>query len=475
MEWRQLRSRQIKYLDGNLPAKYKALSDADKVHFLDAREAAYYRLLDSGIDTPNPDLMVAPKSLQAAREELGIQLRTRRETGPEFDTAISRLIWVREDNTTAAAASPENDLVPVWNRNVDLDFLLAELVITHGLLREKYRTDQQATPSPRSTRKNLILCGKKWLSASDFLRLEMRMPWPKACEYLRQIIEKQTHYRANMNPRSGIPDLVLWRRFSNNLTRTRQELQAEVQRWIEDLSKITVDAKYQEHMRRSYERFTMFQIKMPKHVRELFLALIDNRYDERKMQMSIDVRDNRRQIKIMSIQLSNWNLYLSYLHKYASAVPACLEELRKHAPAKKIPSTKLHFRGGAEAPGVIQPQTLLDLDLKIRVAENGDVNYLYKGMPHLIDDGSHVIIEDIDSSRAIAAGLTLAGIRWGSAYTIEGPSELCKAARALAAISRPSSVNVTGQDSAHRRRLQQSAHQTSTADSAGGDRPSRGA
>jgi len=448
VEWRQLRSRQIKYLDGNLPAKYKALSDADKVQFLDAREAAYYRLLDSGINTPPPDLIVAPKSLQTAREELGIQLRPRRETGPEFDTAISRLIWVRKDTAAAAAGSPENDLVPVWNRNVDLDLLLAELVITHGLLREKYRTDQQSIPSPRSTRKNLILCGNKWLSASDFLRVEMRMPWPKACEYLRQIVEKQAQFRANMNPRSGIPDLVLWRRFSNDLTRTRRELQAEVQRWIEDLSKVTVDAKHQEHMRRSYERFTMFQIKMPKHVRELFLALIDNRYDERKMQLAIDVRDNRRQIKIRSIELSNWNLYLSYLHKYASAAPSCLEELRKHSPAKKIPSYQVHFRGRAEAPAVIQPQTLRDLDLKIRVAENGDIIYLHKERPYLVDDGSHVIIEDIDSSRAIAAGRTLAGIRWGSAYTIEGPPELCKATRALAAISRPSSGNVTGQDSA---------------------------
>jgi hypothetical protein len=127
MEWRQLRSRQIKYLDGNLPAKYRALSDADKVHFLDAREAAYYRVLDGVINPPNADLMVAPKSLQTAREELGIQLPPRRETAPNFDTAISRLIWVREDNAAAAAGSPENDLVPVWNRNVDLDFLLAEL------------------------------------------------------------------------------------------------------------------------------------------------------------------------------------------------------------------------------------------------------------------------------------------------------------------------------------------------------------
>lgn len=450
MEWRQLRSRQIKYLDGNLPAKYKALSDADKVHFLDAREAAYYRLLDSGIDTPNPDLIVAPKSLQAAREELGIQLRTRRETGPEFDTAISRLIWVREDNATAAAASPENDLVPVWNRNVDLDFLLAELVITHGLLREKYRTDQQATPSPRSTRKNLILCGKKWLSASDFLRLEMRMPWPKACEYLRQTVEKQAQFKANMNRRSGIPDLVLWRRFSNDLTRTRRELQAEVQRWIEDLSKLTVDAKHEEHMHRSYERFTMFQIKMPKHVRELFLALIDNRYDERKMQLAIDVRDSRRQIRMRSIQLSSWNLYLSYLHKNASAVPACLGELRKHAPATKIPSTRLHFRGEAEAPAVIQSQPLRDLDFKIRVAENGNVIYLRNEVPYLIDDGSHIIVDKLDSSRAITAGLTLADIRWGSAYTIEGPSEWRQTARALVAISRPTSVKVKGQDSAQR-------------------------
>lgn len=453
MEWRQLRSRQIKYLDGNVPAKYRALSDADKVHFLDAREAAYYRVLDGVINPPNADLMVAPKSLQTAREELGIQLPPRRETAPNFDTAISRLIWVREDNAAAAAGSPENDLVPVWNRNVDLDFLLAELVITHGLLREKYRTDQQVTPSPRSTRKNLILCGKTWLSASDFLRLEMRMPWPKACEYLRQTVEKQAQFRANMNRRSGIPDLVLWRRFSNDLTRTRRALQAEVQRWIEDINKLTADAKQEEHMLRSYERFTMFQIKMPKHVRELFLALIDNRYDERKMQLAMDVRDNRRQIKIRSIQLSSWNLYLSYLHECASAVPACLEELRKHAPAKKIPSTRLHFRGRADAPAVIQSKTLGELDLKIRVAEDGDVIYLRNDVPYLIDDGNHIIVDEPDSGRAITTGLKLASIRWGSAYTVEGPTEWRRAARALVAIPRPSSVKVTGQDSAQRSSL----------------------
>jgi hypothetical protein len=77
------------------------------------------------------------------------------------------------------------------------------------------------------------------------------------------------------------------------------------------------------------------QFSVQINMRELFLALIDNQYEERKMQLAIDVRHNQKQIKIQSIQLSSWNLYLSYLHKYASAVPTCLEELRKHAPAKK--------------------------------------------------------------------------------------------------------------------------------------------
>jgi hypothetical protein len=181
--------------------------------------------------------------------------------------------------------------------------------------------------------------------------------------------------------------------------------------------------------------------------------LIDNRYDERKMQLAMDVRDNRRQIKIRSIQLSSWNLYLSYLHECASAVPACLEELRKHAPAKKIPSTRLHFRGRADAPAVIQSKTLGELDLKIRVAEDGDVIYLRNDVPYLIDDGNHIIVDEPDSGRAITTGLKLASIRWGSAYTVEGPTEWRRAARALVAIPRPSSVKVTGQDSAQRSSL----------------------
>lgn len=149
-----------------------------------------------------------------------------------------------------------------------------------------------------------------------------------------------------------------------------------------------------------------------------------------------------------SVNLSNWNLYLSYLHKTAAAAPACLEELRKHAPAKKIPSNKLHLRGAADAPAVTSYQSLSELKFKIRVTENGDVVYLRDGVPYLRDDGNHVVIEELDKGQAITDALKLADKRWSKACTIDGPAELRKFARARAVLQRAPSAKMTGQGSA---------------------------
>jgi hypothetical protein len=435
IEWRHLRSKQIKYLDKNAPAHYKSLSNDEKIAFLEIKEKEYYRKLSAFNDLntfPSPASQQPHENIP--KRPSAIYSDPSPKAGRRRDSAISQLIKDRADEP--ACYAPElNALVPIWNANIDINFLLAELVYSHRLIREKYQSSGQEKPGEAPIARDRIRCGKRNLSVSDFLRREMHMPWPLAFSYMRQTMAKQSKFVPNLDPQCGVPNAALWIRFRKNRSETQKRLTEEINRCLEQLSSSAFDTKTSLDLHRSYDRFTMFQIKMPDHIRKLFLALIDAEYLEQKSHVAGDHKQTRRQLNNQRLKLSCWNLYLSFLHQHAVVTPKYLTELRKHAAAHEIPRDSLYLAGRREAE-VNDIGLVRALELTRTIKGNGDIIYERNGGEFLRDEGGLLVINTVSGSPAIRAAFMLANEKWGAAYSIGGPEELQKAANALALMLR---------------------------------------
>jgi hypothetical protein len=428
-EWKNIRSKQIKYLNGNATPYYKSMSEAEKIAFLKEKETAFYLSAPAqdGLGTPPPPRELLQEFIDHPPDDS--VLADTPDIDLTRDTSICQLISDHDDSM--AAISPEmNALVPIWNAKIDIDFMFAELVLSHGLVRRKYRTSGQERPDEKPIARGMIRCGKRDLSVSDFLRLEMRMRWPKAWAYMRETLLKQSEFIPNLHPECRIPNPALWMRFRRSLSDTKQQLQGGLKQWLELLNHSTSGARASIDLQRGYERFMMFQIKMPEHVRKLFLALIDDEYSTRKIQVWADQKEGKQQLKIRGIQLSSWNLYLSFLHKNAAMAPEYLMELRKHSAAHEIPRDALYLVGRADAK-VNDIRTVQSLLLSRFIKENGDIVYSRNGVEHVKDEGAYIVVAPAAGTAAIKAALQLASEKW-SHYSVEGPTDLKRSAGAVA-------------------------------------------
>lgn len=431
-EWHTIRSKQIKYLGGNIPARYKSFTNEEKTAFLAEKESAFYKKYGATagfeppsyqVGEPQPIILKPPVPAMAPAS-----------TGPKACNAIAQFVH-EQANALSKVSHEDNALVPRWNREIDLSFLLSQLVFSHGLIREKYQIRGQELPGDAPIPPYRIRCGSYHLPASDFLTDEMRMPWPVAFGYLKECIEQQSTLLPNIHAEVGQPDPVLWRRFKAVRTQIRKALRDEYQRCLEQLETSLPGEKYGIDLRRSYERFTLFQIKMPKVMRDLLLANLDAAHYQAKVQMNADLQISRQRMRRHRIVISDWSLYLAYLHENASTDFKCLVELRKHATAHVAKPNSLYIIGADNAP-IIEVAELKLIGIRRRIKENGDVVYVKDEIELVHDEGGRLLINADEGSAAITAALALANAKWKTDFSIDGPPDLRRAASALVSMFR---------------------------------------
>jgi hypothetical protein len=418
IEWHHLRSKQIKYIDKNVPTAYKMLEKNEKIEFLKNLELEYYRKLDA-LPRAEPDLPPLVELKETRRLRILVQPEPSSRTGRRNDTLIAQL--VRDETAlNSKDALKAKEFVKIWNDEIDIAFMLADLSFSRGLVRKKYKISGDELPHEPPIEGQRIRCGKHNLRVVDFLTRQMRMSFPEAFAYMKHICAKQKTHFANLNPRCGHPDNTIWRQFRAELGQTKISLNAEYVQFMTKLKETTRGAYVDAALQRSFDRFTMFQIKMPDYVRKLLLNLIDVGYLERRPQTTSS-KKVMEDAGGFNIRLSNWSLYLSFLHRNAIAAPTHLEELRKHSPARPKHGQSLYLIGSRDevAVGVTLAAALR---LTVTVKENGDAIYERNGIEYVRDEGAHMIVNAAAGMPAIEAAFRLASKKW-KRYGIDGQRE----------------------------------------------------
>src|SRR5471030_1575936 len=301
------------------------------------------------------------------------------------------------------------------NSEIDVDFLLAELVDTHGLLREKYKTASDAIQSGKQIPAQRIRCGTRTLSASDFLTNHMGMRWTAAREYLRNTFIRQKNYVPNLDARKGRPDSNLWSDFVAIRTKLRREARNIVKQNIRELwdtlsteiGQLRMDRVIQVEMltKNPYLTFAARKLMQTKLRDDCAFAIATRRaeFEEKKRIFDQEVA-----------AMSDWTLYLQFLFDRAMQFDGlAIDELRIHSAARIRPTSYVILLGTL-TPYVDEPEIVDRYMFKRNVMFNGDIVYWRDGRAQLRDEGSRFCVTDNSTDDSIDMMLHLAVRRWGN-------------------------------------------------------------
>lgn len=466
-DWREIRSKELKYLHSDSKFYKQTYLPADAVtrrRLLGQLEADFYHQHGESHDIPTPKPHAAgigrnPPPVARGRlralSELGVVFDKNAEQqagsgevllpgnvpgqlehhGADVNHSLRRVAdrprgrndsvigQLAADLAESKAQRQSGDLAEFADirRTLDARSLLNHLSKTHGLLPEKYEVTKGKDGGDR------IVCGKHKLNVSDFLTREMRLPFGEAAPILRQCYAaQQAHMRSEPSRQTGSDSTRLWQGFQawkqevqapqakadwQRQQQTERDRKAAIKAdWLRDKARIGGDRSLAAAPRRA----------------ALSIARMQRIDAETKLRQHIaDERAAHRE----QHPKRHAELYQIYLvGKAELGNEQALAELRR----KNVEATPAgdRIQPPVDEQNAMRNKVLRELDYRIH--RNGDVTYSMKGKAALADTGHTVKVLQANDRDVIETGLRLAQAKFGDKLSINGSAEFRKQAVELA-------------------------------------------
>lgn len=461
-EWRELRAREVKYINsGNRKfyAEYKAMSRDQKIALLAEREERFYRkhlgadyerftqertdARAAAFERIGNNLRSAGANLAAARGFAGnLEQAARNVADRAAIRALAAVINGREGNQAEGKTPARSDersrtrhgdsVVGRYSRELDerrawakagkdADFaeikqhleagrLLSYLSKSHGVIVEKYEVTRGKDGSER------IKCGNRHLNVSDFLTKEMNLPWKEAAPILREVYAAQRQlvpHHAKQTPKRE-----LWAKFqewkqSGEPTSMRKAAEGRIKDECKQAIAKAVKACNVERSRIEGDR-TLSKAEA-RRLKDIAIA--------QREHVKKEARDTRD--AALAVERSQWKgdeLYKRYLAEAAQSngqhAEAALAELRKRAPDVAEKEDAAEYIKAADAQS--QHVAPIRREFDYRVDTKGNVTYKIDGKDALKDEGRRVSVLQADDAAVIEEGLYLAKAKFGKTITLHG-------------------------------------------------------
>lgn len=419
-EWKEVRARELKYINSGNRKVYAAFRDSDqdgRREILNQREAAFYaRHREAEAQQSRSEQRYGPE-LDARTIGRG-QDRERAPvaqaiSGRRADSVTEQMAADQRERAAQAAGNSRAEFARI-KQELDGSRLLASLSRTHGVIPEKYEVTRGRDGGDR------IRCGTRNLNVSDFLTQEMRLPWGEAASILRSAHAAQ-------------------------VAQAPAQARAEVRRELWDAYRQSRPAQAQQK-KRDWQEQRESEQRRRAEIRERYQAerraIQDDRSKpatERKAALSVAAMSRVAADAALREQLAaerqalrdkhgrpNQECYRDWLTERANqGDAAALAELRRQRPPAQAEGQTVNSIEGM-ATTAKKRAGEIEQALAYSVDRNGNVTYYAdqeKRRAVVIDTGRRVTVADVQDRQAVETGLRLAVQKFGPRLQIEGSEE----------------------------------------------------
>lgn len=300
-------------------------------------------------------------------------------------------------------------------QNLDCIQLLNSLSHTHGINPDLYQINIAKDGSPR------IQCGSHARTPNDFLTKELGLPWKDAAPILRHIYEHQINSRV-IKPRASQFVSVLWKEFKAERDGRKPDVAQQLH--IFDISAKSRRVNLA-NVLKTEQKIALAGLSGP--ARKAAQSLEKLRAAVAKSELNSAIKEERQILResILPSQSNAWRIFLKIRAQAGDEFAlSTLRKLDDSARANKLTVSAItgtlildderkRQRNHVAAAKAIKAMVHF-------VESNGDVTYRYNGLAVLRDEGRHLAVLDEHSEAAIAAGLLVAREKFGSNLTLTG-------------------------------------------------------
>jgi hypothetical protein len=419
-EWKEVRARELKYINSGNRKVYATFRDSDqdgRREILNQRAAVFYaRHREAEAQQSRSEQRYAPE-LDARTTGRG-QDRERAPaaqaiSGRRADSVTEQMAADQRERAAQAAGNSRAEFARI-KQELDGSRLLASLSRTHGVIPEKYEVTRGRDGGDR------IRCGTRNLNVSDFLTQEMRLPWGEAASILRsahaaQVAQAPAQARAEVRRELWDAYRQSWPAQAQQKKRDWQE-----QRESEQRRRAEVRERYQAERRaiQNDRSKPATERKAALSVAAMSRVAADAALREQLAAERQALRDKHGR--------PNQERYRDWLTERANqGDAAALAELRRQRPPAQAAGPTINSIEGMPTTAKKRAGEI-EQALAYSVDRNGNVTYYAdqeKRRAVVIDTGRRVTVADVQDRQAVETGLRLAAQKFGPLLQIEGSEE----------------------------------------------------
>lgn len=435
-EWHDIRSKAAKYVNTGskvMYAKYREMSNEEKIKFLDKRAEDFYQKY---LEADAPDLDTFDLSLEPApKAQQHTPIIPAPGTGRTSDSVHGQL-W--RDDTEMKLQSHGGQLAEINDikRHLDAKRLLAHLSKSHGVRLESHLVHKGKDGSDR------IQCGSRNLNVADFLTKELNLSWKEAEPILREVYAAQLEQVPVKAFQA--PSQQLWQNYRQwKDTEIRQRQKETISNLRDERDSTISEARKQFGLKRG-------QIEGNKGLSK----------DQQRLQIDLAKAQREHAIKEArdlchaseAAEKNRWSLkgnrrYMLYLVEVVQKNPelaeAALIELRKQQP-DLVDKERVGEFIEAEDQNV-QNEIIFRNPSKAMTYEvdyRGHITYQFDGLAVMKDEGRRLKILQATNPDVIEEALMLAKAKFGNKLTLTGSDEFKRQAVQIA-VEKGLGVNFT--------------------------------
>lgn len=463
-EWRELRAKELKYVNSGNRGFYQQYRAADRDTrraILADRETRFYAKHRKEADerTNNPTRLAADLAANLRAAGRNIESASRVDRDPEqarrklADRRAARAVGTlvqrhigdqrtpaaegRRQGTERHAAGRRTDSVvgqlaaelserrsqgragqsgefSEIKQQLDARRLLAHVSKTHGVMPEKYDVTKGKDGADR------IRCGTRNLNVSDFLTKEMNLPWKEAAPIMREVYAAQrgqeptrartqpraelwSEYRATWPAKEAARREQAWKNQRTNEAERRAAIKAEYDKKRREIEGDRTKKGKDKKAEKSVARMAKVQAE------QVLRAEIKRERDELRTGLKRPYAEQYRDFLTEKAQEGN---------------EAALAELRRQRrEPERQDESKPRIRSKEAQPieaAPIEAAPIVREALRYTVARNGDVTYHDRQGRALIQDTSQEVRMLQTDAKTIETGLRLAVQKYGQSLDLKG-------------------------------------------------------
>ena len=332
----------------------------------------------------------------------------RHAAGRRTDSVVGQLAAELSERRSQARAGQGGEFSEI-KQQLDARRLLAHVSKTHGVMPEKYEVTKGKDGADR------IRCGTRNLNVSDFLTKEMNLPWKEAAPIMREVYAAQrgqepirartppraelwSEYRATWPAKEAARREQAWENQRTNEAERRAAIKAEYDKKRREIEGDRTKKGKDKKAEKSVARMAKVQAE------QVLRAEIKRERDELRTGLKRPYAEQYRDFLTEKAQEGN---------------EAALAELRRQRrEPERQDESKPRIRSKEAQP--IEAAPIVREALRYTVARNGDVTYHDRQGRALIQDTSQEVRMLQTDAKTIETGLRLAVQKYGQSLDLKG-------------------------------------------------------